>query len=97
MKQKKKVPQFKLEEFKRLLERIANGTDDFYHCSPSTVTLINRILTTQYSGKTDDLEYLVDMINCQMRMSGYTGPKSRYPISRPLDRLCQDPLYLNSN
>lgn len=97
MKKQKKVPQFHMAEFRRLLERVAGETDSFYHCSPETVSLIGRILSTRYRGRTDDIEYLMDMVNYQMRLTSYLGPKTRYPVSRHLDRLCKDPLYINKN
>lgn len=88
-----KVPQFHLEEFTRLLHR-ASGIDAFLHCAPETKEIIRRILTTDYPEQEDDIEYLMDMINYEMRRRGYSDPKRRFPATKYLDRLCRDPLYI---
>ena len=88
-----KIPQFHLEEFIRLLHRAA-GNDDFFHCRPETKRIINLILLTEYQEREDDIEYLMDMINYEMRRRGYHGPKRRVPATRYLDQLCAGPLYL---
>lgn len=90
-----KVPQFHLEEFIRLLERASCG-DEFIHCRPETTRIIRQILQTDYPEREDDIEYLMDMINYEMRKKDYRGPKRRFPVTRHLDRLCADPLYINS-
>lgn len=90
-----RTPQFHIAEFERLLRRIAGGHDDFYHCSPATVGAIKTILDTAYPEKEDDIEFLMDMVNHRMRQSGYKGSKPRFPISRHLDQLCAEPLYID--
>lgn len=90
------IPQFHTAEFERLLERVISGQDNFYHCSAATVSIIKDILYTDYPEREDDLEFLMDMVNYQMRSSGYTGRKPRFPVSRHLDRLCAEPLYINT-
>lgn len=90
------APQFHTAEFERLLIRIADGNNSFYHCSAATVTTIKEILCTDYPEKEDDIEYLMDMSNYQMRKTGYKGSKTRFPISRHLDRFCAEPLYINA-
>ena len=90
-----KVPQFHLEEFTRLLHR-ASGTDAFLHCAPETKDIIRQILTTDYPEQEDDIEYLMDMINYELRKRGYSGPKRRFPATKYLDQLCRDPLYITS-
>lgn len=87
------IPQFHLEEFIRLLHR-ASGNDDFLHCRPETKEMIRLILSTDYPEQKDDIEYLMDMINYEMRRRRYSGPKRRFPATRYLDRLCKDPLYI---
>lgn len=89
------TPQFHIAEFERLLKRIVGGRDDFYHCSPATVSAIKVILGTAYPEKKDDIEFLMDMVNYRMRQSGYKGSKPRFPISRHLDQLCAEPLYID--
>lgn len=79
------TPQFHIAEFERRLKRVAGGHDDFYHCSPATINIIKAILDTAYPEKEDDIEFLMDMVNYQMRLSVYKGPKPRFPISRHLD------------
>lgn len=92
-----KIPQFHAAEFERLLERVISGHDNFYHCSAETIATIKEILHTNYPEKEDDIEYLMDMVNYQMRQSGYRGSKPRFPVSRHLDRLCTEPLYINTH
>lgn len=89
------VPQFHLEEFTRLLHRAA-GADDFLHCRPETKVIIRQILWTDYPEQEDDIEYLMDMINYEMRKKSYHGPKRRFPATKHLDRLCSGPLYITS-
>lgn len=88
-----KIPQFHFEEFVRLLQR-ASGNDAFLHCKPETKERIKQILLTDYPEQEDDIEYLMDMINYEMRKKGYYGPKRRFPATKYLDRLCSDPLYI---
>lgn len=88
-----KIPQFYPEEFIRLLHR-AVGNDPFLHCRPETKEIINLILLTDYQEREDDIEYLMDMINYEIRKKGYDGPKRRFPATKHLDRLCADPLYI---
>ena len=88
-----KIPQFHLEEFTRLLHR-ASGNDAFLHCAPETKEIIRQLLTTDYPEQEDDIEYLMDMINYEMRKRGYSGPKRRFPATKYLDLLCKEPLYI---
>ncbi len=90
-----KIPQFHMAEFERLLTRIVCGNDSFFHCSGATITTLKEILHTSYPEQEDDIEFLMDMVNYRMRQSGYKGAKSRFPISRHLDQLCAEPLYLS--
>lgn len=89
------IPQFQTAEFERLLKRVAGRQDSFYHCSVTTVSIIKDILYTDYPEREDDIEFLMDMINYQMRKSGYIGRKARFPVSRHLDLFCAEPLYIN--
>lgn len=88
-----KVPQFHYEEFARLLERAA-GTDEFLHCSAHTKAVLRRLLSTDYPEQEDDIEFLMDMVNYEMRRRNYTGQKRRFPVTKILDRLCNEPLYI---
>lgn len=90
------IPQFHTAEFERLLERAADGRDSFYHCSAETVAVIKDILYTDYPEREDDIEFLMDMVNYQLRKSGYQGRKPRFPVSRHLDQFCAEPLYINN-
>lgn len=90
------VPQFLFAEYERLLHRIADDSEGRFSCRPETISTIRCILNTDYPYREDDIEYLMDMTNYQMRLNGYTGKKSRYPISRPLDQFCSDELYIDS-
>ncbi len=90
------IPQFQAAEFERLLKRVAGGKDSFYHCSAATVAVIKDILCTDYPEREDDIEFLMDMVNYQMRSAGYTGRKARFPISRHLDQFCSEPLYISA-
>lgn len=38
----------------------------------------------------------MDITNYYIRKSGYSGRKSRFPISKYLDLICQDEFYINS-
>ena len=90
-----KVPQFHFEEFTRLLERAA-GADGFLHCRPHTKTVIRQILSTEYLEQEDDIEFLMDMVNYELRKRNYTGQKRRFPATRILDQLCDEPLYIST-
>lgn len=87
--------QFLYAEYLRLLERVILNTSGFYHCRPETVQTIRDILYTDYPYQEDDIEFLMDMTNYYIRQSGYSGKKSRFPISKYLDMICQEELYLN--
>lgn len=89
-----KIPQFHTAEFIKLLERVISGKNSFYHCSSSTISTLKAILHTNYPEREDDIEFLMDMINYQMRQEGYSGPKLRFPVSKHLDRFCKEPLYI---
>ena len=91
-----KNPQFHMAEFERLLTRIVSGNESFYHCSAATIATLKEILHTDYPEREDDIEFLMDMVNYHMRQSGYSSAKSRFPISRHLDQLCAEPLYLST-
>lgn len=90
-----KIPQFKLEEFTRLLQRVVDG-DDFLHCNSHTRTVITEILKSDYPEKQDDIEFFMDMINREMRKRHYTGQKRRFPATKLLDQLCCEPLYISN-
>lgn len=90
-----RTPQFKLEEFTRLLQRAADN-DSFLHCNPETKAVLQQILSTDYPEQEDDIEFLMDMINYEMRKREYSGQKRRFPATKYLDRLCAEPLYINS-
>lgn len=89
-----KTPQFFYEEFIRLLKRAACG-NDFLHCLPRTREVLDRILSTDYPEQEDDVEFLMDMVNCEMRRRNYSGRKRRFPAARILDQLCREPLYIS--
>lgn len=91
-----KTPQFFYEEFTRLLERAASG-DDFLHCNPHTKAVIRQILSTDYLEQEDDIEFLMDMVNHEMRKRNYTGQKRRFPATKLLDQLCSEPLYISTH
>lgn len=90
------VPQFLYAEYLRLLERIILNRSGFYHCKPETLCVLRQILYTEYPYQEDDIEYLMDMTNYHMRKSEYSGRKSRFPISKYLDTICQDELYISA-
>ena len=90
------APQFLYTEYLRLLERIILNKSGFYHCKPETLYMLRQILYTEYPYQEDDIEYLMDMTNYFIRKSGYSGRKSRFPISKYLDLICQDEFYINS-
>lgn len=90
------APQFLYAEYKRLLERVILNKSGFYHCQPETLCTLRRILYTEYPYQEDDLEYLMDMTNYYIRNSGYSGRKSRFPISKCLDLICRDEFYINA-
>lgn len=58
--------------------------------------MLRQILYTEYPYQEDGIEYLMDMTNYYIRKSGYSGRKSRFPISKYLDLICQDEFYINS-
>ncbi len=90
------APQFLYAEYLRLLERVILNKSGFYHCKPKTLCMLRQILYTEYPYQEDDIEYLMDMTNYYIRKSGYSGRKSRFPISKYLDLICQDEFYINS-
>ena len=89
------IPQFQAAEFERLLKRVAGGKDSFYHCSAATVAIIKDILYTDYPEREDDIEFLMDMVNYQLRKLGYQGSKPLVPVSRHFNLFCAEPLYIN--
>lgn len=89
------APQFLYAEYLRLLERIILDKSGHYHCRPETICTLRQILYTEYPYREDDLEYLMDMTNYHIRKSGYSGKKSRFPISRYLDLICRDEFYID--
>lgn len=91
-----RIPQFKIVEFIRLLERVIKENESYYHCEPFTVAVLSQILVTDYPEQEDDIEFLMDMINYQMRTKKYTGRKSYFPVSKHLDQLVKEPLYINA-
>ena len=88
-----KTPQFHLEEFTRFLQRVIHG--ESLHCNSYTKLILDKILSSDYPEKTEDIEYLMDMVNYEMRKKHYTGHKQRFPATRLLDQLCCEPLYLS--
>lgn len=89
------TPQFLYAEYLRLLERVILNKSGFYHCRPETICTLHQILYTDYPYREDDLEYLMDMTNYYIRKSGYSGRKSRFPISKYLDMICRDEFYID--
>lgn len=89
-----KVPQFHLEEFTRLLQRTIDG-DDFLHCNSHTKVILEKILSSDYPEQEDDIEFLMDMVNYEMRKRDYTGRKRRFPVTKLLDQLCCEPFYIS--
>lgn len=87
--------QFTYKQFERLLVRVADDNDTFYHCIPKTVQIIRDILTIDYPYQQDDIEYIADMVNFHLRSLQYCGDKWRFPISKYLDEICQGELYLS--
>nr|WP_303661550.1 hypothetical protein [Bacteroides intestinalis] len=90
------APQFLYAEYLRLLERVILNKSGFYHCKPETLCVLRQILYTEYPYQEDDIEYLMDMTNYYIRKSGYTGRKSRFPISKYLDAISKDEFYISS-
>lgn len=90
------APQFLYAEYVRLLERVILNKSGFYHCKPETLCILRQILYTKYPYQEDDIEYLMDMTNYYIRKSGYSGRKSRFPISKYLDMICQDEFYISA-
>lgn len=90
------APQFLYAEYLRLLERVILNKSEFYHCKPETLCILRQILYTEYPYQEDDIEYLMDMTNYYIRKSGYTGRKSRFPISKYLDAISKDEFYISS-
>ena len=90
------APKFQYAEYLRLLERVILNKSGFYHCRPETICTLRQILYTDYPYQEDDLEYLMDMTNYYIRKSGYSGRKSRFPISKYLDLICRDEFYIDA-
>ena len=89
------APQFLYAEYLRLLEQVILNKSGHYHCRPETICTLRHILYTDYPYQEDDLEYLMDMTNYYIRKSGYSGRKSRFPISKYLDLICRDKFYID--
>lgn len=89
------APQFLYAEYIRLLERVILNKSGLYHCKSETINILHQILYTEYPYQEDDIEYLMDMTNYHMRKSGYSGRKSRFPVSKYLDLICQDEFYID--
>lgn len=88
------IAQYKNKEFRRLLLRVVKERDFSFHCKKSTYDTINMLLTTEYNGKNDDIDYLMDVVNAGLKKKGCTD-KRRFPISKCLDQACQNSLYLH--
>ena len=59
--------------------------------------MIEKILHTYYPYREDDIEYLLDMVNYQMRMTNYDSKKKYYKLGRALDHIILDSeFYLDS-
>lgn len=85
---------FKYCEFYRLLEKIVLNESGMYHCHADTIALLKQILYSDYEYQKDDIEYIMDMINYYMNDSGYSGKKSRFPLCKYLDLICQGDFYI---
>lgn len=85
---------FKFNEFYRLLEKIILNESGYYHCKADTIALLEKIILTDYDYKKDDIEYIMDMTNYYMNKSGYSGKKSRFPVCKYLDLICQGEFYI---
>lgn len=85
---------FKYNEFVRLLERILLNKSGFYHLKDDTIAMLDQILHSCYEYQRDDIEYIMDMVNYYMNHTGYSGKKSRFPISKYLDIICQGDFYI---
>lgn len=85
---------FKYNEFYRLLKKIIQDESGLYHCKTNTITLLEKILLSDYDYQKDDIEYIMDMTNYYMNHSGYSGKKSRFPVCKYLDLICRSEFYV---
>lgn len=61
------IAQYKNKEFRRLLARVANERDLSFHCKKSTYDTIATLLASEYNGKDDDIDYLMDIVNTGLK------------------------------
>lgn len=90
------IAQYKNKEFRRLLARVAKERDLSFHCKKSTYDTIATLLASEYNGKDDDIDYLMDIVNTGLKKKSCTD-KRRFPVSKCLDRACEDRLYLHES
>ncbi len=88
------IAQYKNKEFRRLLSRVASERNLSFHCKKSTYDTISTLLSSNYPGKDDDIDFLMDVVNISLKKKRCTD-KHRFPISRCLDQACQNCLYLH--
>lgn len=88
------IAQYKNKEFRRLLARVAEEREHSFHCEKYTYDTIATLLTTEYNGKDDDIDFLMDIVNFNLKKRCCTD-KRRFPISRCLDMACHNRLYLH--
>lgn len=88
------IVQYKNKEFRRLLSRVVNERGLSFHCKKSTYDTISALLSSDYFGKDDDIDFLMDVVNNALKKRGCTD-KRHFPISSCLDQACQNCLYLH--
>lgn len=87
------MEQFQFQEFYNALCKLVSGSEHRLRCRQETKLLIHLILTLQYPYQSDDLEYLMDMVNYELRLTHYNGKKSRYYLGKALDRIVSNSVF----
>ena len=81
------MKQFQYLEFMNALQKLLTCTENRFQCRYSTKKMVERILSTEYPYKEDDIEYLLDMVNYEMRLTDYDSKKKYYKLGKVLDKI----------
>ena len=81
------MKQFQYLEFMSALQKLLESNENRFQCRYSTKMTVDRILRTEYPYKEDDIEYLLDMVNYEMRLTDYDSKKKYYKLGKVLDKI----------
>ena len=81
------MKQFQYLEFMSALQKLLESTENRFQCRYSTKKTVPKILYTDYPYQEDDVEYLLDMVNYEMRLTDYDSKKKYYKLGKVLDKI----------